>query len=167
MKQNVPIGPFSACFVGNTGQVTPLSQLTSIRTGGGALTENLPTEFLISVDGPVQSGNHTASVTLTFFDGSQEVIRLVKGLPADAEINSPIGQQQYALLLVGENPDGGDNYYLPQVRTEKTYTIVKTKNNPTTRAVVLTAEKREVTTQILYQNSLVCLASTMSGQYPY
>lgn len=162
--QTVQIGPFSALYVGLTGQASALTQVNSVRTNGADLSENLPSEYQVSIDAPIQVGNHTASVTLEFLGTADETTCLVKGLPLGSDVNSYMAQSQYALLLV--TGAGSDNYYFPKVRTERTYRRSYNKRAATTTAIVFTAEKRDVTTPIIYKGTLTYLQGIMSSQYP-
>jgi len=158
---STPVGPFTAAYIGNYGQTSVLTQLTSVRTNGGTFQEALPSEYIVSVDGPVQVGNHTVRMVLTFLGTAAETTRLIRGLALSANINSPIGQNQYALFVVGP-----DNYYFPQVRTEKTTERRYSKNSPTVTEVTFTAEYRDVTKTLHYVGTLSELATTMGSQYP-
>ncbi len=162
--QNTPIGPFAALYVGLTGQASALTQVNSVRTNGGTVREALPSEYVVSIDGPIQVGNHTAGVTLEFLSTADETTCLVRGLPLGSNINNPMGQTQYALLLVAAA--GSDNYYFPKVRTEKTYERSYNKRAPTSTVIVFTAEKRDVTQQIIYKGTLAQVASAMGAQFP-
>lgn len=162
--QNTPIGPFAALYVGLTGQASALTQVNSIRTNGADLSEGLPSEYVVSIDGPIQVGNHVASVTLEFLGTADETTCLVKGLPLGSDINSYMAQSQYALLLV--TGEGSDNYYFPKVRTERTYRRSYNKRAATTTAIVFTAENRDVTTPIIYKGTLALMASAAGAQYP-
>ena len=163
-KQTFQIGPFNAAYIGLTGQSTALTQLNSVRTNGAEQSENLPSEYVVSIDGPVQTGDHTVGLTLEFIGTADEVTCLVRGLPPGSDINNPIGQNQYALFVaVGE---GEDNYYFPKVRTEKSYKRSYNKRSTTNTVVVFTGEKRSVTDPIMYKGSLVLMASAMGSQYP-
>jgi len=163
-KQNTPIGPFAALYVGLTGQASALTQVNSVRTNGGTIREALPSEYVVSIDGPIQVGNHTAGVTLEFLSTADETTCLVRGLPLGSNVNSAIGQTQYALLLV--TGAGSDNYYFPKVRTEKSYERSYNKRAATSTVIVFTAEKRDVTTPIIYKDTLANLQTVMSSQYP-
>lgn len=162
--QSVPIGPFSSIFYGLTGQATALAPLTSVRTEGGILEEDLPTDYLVALDGPIQSANHTVRVNLTFLSDADETTRLVKGLNPAANINAPIGQTQYALMLV--KADGTGGYYLPKVRTEKSYRRPYSKTQATTTGVAFVAENRDVTVSLMTQGTLAELQVAMGSQYP-
>lgn len=163
-KQNIPIGPFAALYVGLTGQASALTQVNSVRTNGGTVREALPSEYVVSIDGPIQVGNHTAGVTLEFIGTADETTCLVRGLPLGSDVNSAIGQSQYALFVaVGE---GSDNYYFPKVRTEKSYERSYNKRSTTNTAIVFTGEKRDVTVPIMYKGTLALMASAMGAQYP-
>lgn len=162
--QNTPIGPFAALYVGLTGQASALTQVNSVRTNGATIREALPSEYVVSIDGPIQVGNHTAGVTLEFIGTADETTCLVRGLPLGSDVNSAIGQSQYALLLVAAA--GSDNYYFPKVRTEKTYERSYNKRAPTSTVIVFTAENRDVTIPIMYKGTLALMASAMSSQYP-
>lgn len=162
--QTVQIGPFSALYVGLTGQASALTQVNSVRTNGGTVREALPSEYVVSIDGPIQVGNHTAGVTLEFLSTADETTCLVKGLPLGSDVNSFMSQSQYALLLV--TGEGSDNYYFPKVRTEKSYERSYNKRAATSTVVVFTAEKRDVTVPIIYKDTLANLQTVMSGQYP-
>lgn len=165
MIQITPIGAFTACYVGLYGQTTPLSQLVSVRTEGAEVGEDLPTDFVLSLDSPVQSGNHIVRVTLSFLSTSKELTALVRGLlPGASDINTPIGQTQYSLMLV--TGIGQDNYYFPQVRTEKTYKRTYSKKSPTVTSIVFIAEKRDVTVNIINKGTLAELSAIMTTAYP-
>ena len=159
-----PIGPFSAVYVGLTGQASALTLLTSVRTGGGTFTEDLPTEYISSIDATVQTGNHTAEIQTTFIGSADEITCLVRGLPPGSDINSNIGQTQYAMLFIG--PGLSDNYYLPQVRVTKRYTRNYGKTSPTTTPVIITAEKRDATITIFTKGNLAKIQTAMGSQYP-
>lgn len=165
-KFSTPIGPFSGVYVGLTSQATALTQLSDVRTGGGTIDESLPTEYIVALDAPIQSGNHTVRLTLSFLGNSNEVIRLVRGLPPGSNINAPIAQTQYAVLVLGADPLGEDNYYLPKVRTEKTSNRAYSKTATTSTAVVFVAENRDVTQNIIYKGNLATIQAAMAGQYP-
>ena len=161
------IGPFAAAYIGVAGQSAPLIQLNSVRTEGAEVSENLATEFLISIDGPVQSGNHIVSLTMTFIGTDDEVIKLVRGLsPAASSINAPVGQTQYAVFVAGADSAGKENYYFPQVRTEKSYKTVRSKKATTNTTVVFIGEKRSVLSQLMVKGTLAECASTMGSQNP-
>lgn len=163
-RQTFQLGPFAAAYVGLTGQSTALTQLNSVRTNGAGVREALPSEYVVSIDGPIQVGNHTAGITLEFIGTADETTCLVRGLPPGSDVNNPIGQSQYALLVVvGE---GSDNYYFPKVRTEKSYERSYNKRSTTNTVVVFTAEKRDVTVPIMYKGTLALMASAMGSQYP-
>ena len=159
-----PIGPFSAIYVGLVGQASALTLLASVRTGGADFTENLPTEYIPSLDAPVQVGNHTADMQTTFIGSSDEITCIVRGLPLGSDINANIGQTQYAMLFIG--PGLSDNYYFPQVRVEKKYTRRYNKSSPVTTPVIITAEKRDATTTIFTKGNLAKMQSVMGSQYP-
>lgn len=163
-KQSTPIGPFNAIYVGLTGQASALTQLTSVRTNGARQNENLPSEYVVSIDGPVQTGNHTVGLTLEFIGTADEVTCLVRGLPPGSDINNPIGQSQYAILAIAG--EGSDNYYFPKVRTEKSYERSYNKRSTTNTVVVFAGEKRDVATPIMYKGTLVLMASAAGSQYP-
>ena len=163
-KQTTNIGPFAALYVGTTGQSSVLTQVNSVRTNGGTVRETLPSEYVVSIDGPIQVGNHTAGVTLEFLSTADETTCLVRGLPLGSDINNPVNQTQYALLLVGN--EGEDNYYFPKVRTEKSYERSYNKRAATSTVVVFTGEKRDVTDPIMYKGTLTLMASAAGTQYP-
>lgn len=163
-KQNTPIGPFAALYVGLTGQASALTQVNSVRTNGATVREALPSEYIVSIDGPIQVGNHTVGITLEFLSTADEVTCLVRGLPLGSDINSAIGQSQYALLLVGNEAE--DNYYFPKVRTEKSYERSYSKRAATSTVVVFTGENRDVTNPLIYKGTLALMASSMGAQFP-
>lgn len=163
-KQNIPIGPFAALYVGLTGQASALTQVNSVRTNGGTVREALPSEYVVSIDGPIQVGNHTVGITLEFLSTADETTCLVRGLPLGSDINSAISQSQYALLLIGN--EAGDNYYFPKVRTEKSYERSYNKRAATSTVVVFAGEKREVTDPLMYKGTLALMASAAGAQYP-
>jgi hypothetical protein len=164
-RLTTPIGPFSNLYVGLTGQATALTVVNSVRTGGGTVDENLPTEYIVALDAPIQSANHTCRVSLSFLGDADETTKLVRGLsPFATNINAPLGQTQYALFLLNAAGDGG--YYLPKVRTEKSYSRRYSKSEPTTTSIVFIAENRDVTQTLIYKGDLATLQTAAGGQWP-
>ena len=164
-KQSTPIGPFSSLYIGLTSQATALSSVNSVRTGGGTVEENLPTEYVVALENSIQSGNHTCRVTLSFLGDADETTRLVRGLsPFATNINAPPAQTQYALLLINAAGDGG--YYFPKVRTEKTYRRAYSKTSTTNTDIVFITENRDVTVSLMTKGNLAELQTAAGGQWP-
>lgn len=105
--QTFQIGPFAGIYVGLTGQASALTQVNAVRTNGGEVFDILPSEYVPAINAPVQTGNHTAGVTLEFMSTDDQTTCLAKGLPLGSDINGTPGMSQYAVLLVGY---GSDNY---------------------------------------------------------
>lgn len=166
-KTTTPIGPVSAAYVGLTGQASALTQLVSVRSGGSTFTEQLPSKYEVSIGGPIQEGNHAVTITLSFLGKADEITRLVRGLsPFETDINAPIGQTHYALMVLGPDPESGGNFYFPEVWTNKSTELVQTKNAPTITSVTFLCENRDVTVDLHYEGNLVTMSGVASGQYP-
>jgi len=160
---SVPIGPFIATYVGLAGQATALSLLPDQRTGGSTLTDEMPSEYVVSQGNNVQTGNHVVTLNLTFISQSDDVKCLAKGIPPGQDPDGTPGQTLYALFLQSGD---GDNYYFPSIKTARSLTIPRTKSSPTTIPITFTVENRDASVQLYTSGSLAEVASAMGSQYP-
>ena len=161
----VPIGAFAGVYVGITGQASALTYISADRTNGCSVSESLPTEYVISIDAPVQSGDHTVTITLEFLSTDDQVTCLARGLPLGYDVDAGPGQTQYALMLAYPG-NTSDNYYFAKVRTEKTYNRQYGKTRATSTVVVFVAEAREIPIKLLVKGTLAKLQTAMGAQYP-
>jgi hypothetical protein len=166
-RQTFQIGPFAGIYVGLTGQASALTQVNAVRTNGGEVFDILPSEYVPAINAPVQTGNHTAGVTLEFMSTDDQTTCLAKGLPLGSDINGTPGMSQYAVLLVGY---GSDNYYLPRARTEKLVRRNYNKRSTTNTSIAFTGENRDASVKLIYKGTLAELQTIMStagpGQWP-
>lgn len=166
-KTTTPIGPVSAAYIGLTTQATALTQLTSVMSGGAVFSENLPSNYVLSQNAPVQEGDHTISLSLNFLGKKDEITKLLRGLsPFSTNINAPIGQTLYAVMVFGPDPTSGGNYYLPRAWTEKITEVRMSKNSPTVTSVIFRAQNPDVTVSLHTEGTLTDMASASGGQYP-
>lgn len=157
---------FSGVYIGDTGTGSPLTKISSLRTNGVRILETLPTDFVQSQSGPVQSGDNTFAVFLEFLGDDDIQTKIARGLSLSAGDASAVTTfTQYALFLVP--PKATENaYYIPKARTNHEFGVSYTKKTATSIPVTLTAENRNITTRLFYRGTPASLASIMSAQYP-
>ena len=171
MLVNLPIGPPAAVYMGTYGASAVLTKITDCRTNGTVVTETFPQSFVQSLNSGagsnIQSGNHSLEVTLEFYSDSLMTARLTRGLPIDwPYINTPPGVGQYAVLLVGPDPEGISNFYFPLLRSTNIRALPYKKTVGTTTAVTLNVETRNPITTLFYQDTLANLAVIMGSISP-
>lgn len=163
------IAPFSSCFIGNYGDSAVLTRISSFRTQGATIREEMPTSnALRCLDyNVIQSDNWTIRVTLSFLkDNDDMVVRLCRGLTISQDINSPIATNQYQLLLIAPDETTKDSYYFPRVRTEKVREVSYSKTAPSVIQLTFIGEERNVNNPIVYVNTPAALATVMGSVSP-
>lgn len=163
-----PIGPIRAFYVGIYGDSSVLTRVFDIRTGGNELVETLPSDSLPALNySSIQSDLHRVETTITFYSVSDLVTRLTKGLTLSEDLNNPIAQNEYAILLLCGNLNNKESYYLPRVLTERSKTTNLSKTNATAVPVKFYISDRDCTVPLIYQNTAAALKTTMGSRSPY
>ena len=165
---SVPIGPIRAFYVGIYGDSSVLTRIFDIRTGGNELAETLPSDPLPVLNyGSIQADLHKVETTITFNSVSDTIIRMARGLALSADINDPMGQSEYAILMLCGNFSKKESYYLPRVITDKNNTINRSKTTATASAIRYYINDRDVTVDLHYQGTAAELKVIMGSRSPY
>lgn len=164
---NIPVGSFSSIYIGDYGSSSVMTPITSIRTVGCSIKEELPTAYFTCLDNAIQSGNHIIKVSLTFYGLDDLLVRLAHGLTISETVSNPIGSNQYQLLLLSGDPLTKTSFYFPKIRTEKVMEFAYNKGSATALQLSFTAENRNVNTVLMYKDTQASLKTTMSSISPY
>lgn len=170
-KESVIIGVYSAIYIGDYNSSNPLSELNSDTTGPFRLAYNVPeTDFLESVDGPLQEERARLDVDVELLDPTIEAKLLALGnLPSSTGYRDELpasSQQSFSVLLV-HSTDIDGNVYIPRCFVKKTLNTSADKSKPTTVPIKFYATDRNRHNKLYYERSLDDLSSVMGAKYPF
>ncbi len=159
-------GPFSALFVGNSGQSTPLTRIDLTTTGAFEFYQTVPREeFIHCTNSYEQSGNKEITLSLAFMSDDLNARKLANGLPLSSTTGYGTSvNQQYAIFLVAPGSTG--NLYIPTCESLNQYRVSRSKSDPTNISIQFRFQAPDLNTNLYYENTLSALQIIMNGQYP-
>lgn len=162
----LPTGAFAACYAGDTGVSTVLSKINNLRTDGAVIKDELPTVYLPVLNTSIQNGLHRVSVSITFYNPDDTLVKLSRGIALTGLADDPIDQKKYVLLLLHRDPNIKQSYLFPDIRTEKIMEIPYLKTAGSAIKIDFIAEHRDVTVDLIYKDTHAVLKSILGSRSP-
>jgi hypothetical protein len=117
---SITVGPYSQIYVGDYGGSDILLPIDSIATGAQIFVDELPEEFVPSIENSAQSGLHRVSIKGSYYGDNNLLIKLARGLSVDATpIDSGSTFAQYTLLLMHPEETSDKNLLIHRCYTTK------------------------------------------------
>jgi hypothetical protein len=160
-----PISTFPGVYIGTSGQSSPLTQILSLTTEDTTTNEDLPAEYIVSQDAPIQIDMHQVSFTIRFLGTADEVYTVARG--AASTNANPDTTAAYAVCLVSQNQLGPDNYYFPSLFSQIKSSYRYSKKSPIITEIKFYRPERSVADTIIFKGTYTTIASAMGDQAPF